>query len=250
MAVAGMLLVLFLVIVFVISIIRYNQRSVRYEEERRQLRKQFELELLQSKLETQEETLHHMATELHDNIAQLLGSARMMLGLASRKLALEPLRSADETLERAIQEIRMLSKSLNREWLHQFSVLRNMEVEVDRLNGVEGVRLHLQAPVHELPLGQDAQLMLFRIIQEALQNAIRHADASNINIQFAYVNEKVEVCVSDDGKGFELSVLKQNGIGMMNMKNRVQLLQGTIKWHSELNKGTQVHISLPVKYTV
>lgn len=249
MVLAAVLLVLFLVAVFVVSIIRYNRRRNRDMQERQLLQRQFEQELLQMKLETQEATFHQIGQELHDNVAQLLGSARLMLGITQRQLQQTPetLITADKTLEQAISELRSLSKSLNREWLHQFNLLRNVQGEVDRLNNTVGVEVHLNASVDGLPLSADAQLMLFRIVQEALQNCMKHAQAARIDISLHQKGEHLEVHIADDGIGFNPQGHITNGVGLMNMRHRVHLLGGTIHWKAHEPTGTRVHIILPAK---
>jgi signal transduction histidine kinase len=87
--------------------------------------------------------------------------------------------------------------------------------------------------------------MLFRIIQEAMHNSLKHANAKKIEIRID-LHEKIAVTVADDGSGFE----KDNsytGVGIMNMKHRTILMGGTIEWKPRDNGGTEVHIYLPVQ---
>ena len=100
------------------------------------MQQEFQQQLLQSQVEVQEHTFEQIGKELHDNVGQLLGSTRMLLGITERSLQQVPptLSSANETLSKAIQEIRTLSKILNKEWLEQFSFQENLQAEIQRIN--------------------------------------------------------------------------------------------------------------------
>ena len=100
------------------------------------MKAKYEQELLQSKLETQEQTFQQIGKELHDNVGQLLSTSRMLLGLTERSLPNPPdtLLTANATLGEAISELRSLSKSLDKEWLEQFSFTDNLQTEISRIN--------------------------------------------------------------------------------------------------------------------
>ena len=95
-----------------------------------------------------------------------------------------------------------------------------------------------------MSLTAEEQIILFRIIQEALQNAIKHSEAKNINIEIECGHQNIVVNIADDGKGFEQ--ISGNGLGIRNMKHRAKLLGGTITWNNP-GKGCLITIHLPVK---
>lgn len=208
---------------------------------------EFESQLLQSRMETQEETFATLGKELHDNVGQLLNSAKLLIGVTQRKLTDAPdtLAIADETLGTAINELRSLSKSLNKEWLEQFNFIDNLQAEIKRINATDHLQIHF---THTAPLSlkSDEQIILFRIVQEALQNAIKHAQATNINIILKEEANSLYLIIEDDGKGFAEKEKAQSGVGLLNMQHRTKLLGGTIEWKSAGN-GASVIICLPVK---
>ena len=209
----------------------------------------FNQNLLESRLEIQEQTLHQISEEIHDNIGQLLSSTKMLLGITERNLDSIPdtLRTAEQTLGKAIQDLRSLSKSLNKEWLHQFNITDNLKMEVERVNTSRTIHAEYFTSTTFLPLQAEAQVMLFRIVQEALQNSIKHASAQHIVIRTLFGNEHITVTVEDDGAGMKTSDEIKNGLGMMNMQHRTKLLGGSIAWNALPEKGTQVLITLPVQ---
>lgn len=213
------------------------------------MEKEFHLQLTQSRIEVQELTYQHIGKELHDNVGQLLSTSRMLLGLTERSLPAIPdtLLTANETLARAINELRSLSRSLDKEWLEQFSFADNLEMEIDRINagGYIAADYHQEIPLF---LRADEQIILFRIVQEAIQNAIRHGLPHHIFISVSISGNDYLIAIKDDGHG---NLPEQNtGMGMLNMKHRTNLLGGEIHWHPTPGKGTTVVITLPVKQEI
>src|SRR5688500_12740425 len=147
------------------------------------IERQFQQELLQSKLETQEGTFQQIGKELHDNVGQLLSTTKMLLGITEINLNAVPdtLVTAQLTLLKAIQEIRTLSKSLDKAWLEQFSFVENLKAAVSRINAAGIVAAEFTCSA-KLKLQADEQIILFRIVQEAIGNAIKHAEPSKIAV--------------------------------------------------------------------
>jgi signal transduction histidine kinase len=245
--IVGVALILFLVIIFIISVVRYKTRLTNSVKERLQREKVFEQEILKSQLEAREATLKQISEEFHDNIGQLLSSVVMLLGATERSLPVLPptLEAAQQTLSKAIQEIRFLSKSLNKDWLSQYNLLDNLNEEVTRINSGGFLKIHLEVHTDVLPLSTEHQVILFRILQEAIQNTIKHAKASSLHIGVHCDNE-VKIKFIDDGIGFNPEATTK-GLGILNMKNRVALLNGTVQWQISEGQGTQLFISLPAQ---
>ncbi len=130
------ILFLMLIVFSIAFLLIYQKRRQEYIIEKQALQNQFTEALLQSQLETHESTLHQISEELHDNIGQLLSSTKMLLGITGMNMDNTPdtLKTAEATLGKAIQDLRALSKSLNKEWLHQFNIVDNLKMEVDRIN--------------------------------------------------------------------------------------------------------------------
>lgn len=208
-----------------------------------------EQEILKTQLETQEATFHLISEELHDNVGQLLSTTKMLIGITERSLQNTPdsLRTASETLSKAIQDIRSLSKSLSNEWLHQFNIIENLQAELERLKAAKQIEVSFHSNIHTMPLEPQEQVMLFRVMQEALQNSIKHANASEIKVSIEVHSSKIYLCLSDNGLGFNTFSAGKNGVGIMNMKHRVKLLGGNIEWVSNEGNGTKVEINLPMQ---
>ncbi len=206
----------------------------------------YEKMLLKSQIEIQEHTYSALGKELHDNIGQLLSTTKMLLGLTERAMDSPPdtLLTANATLGKAISELRSLSKSLDREWLEQFDFIENLTAEITRINSGALIRCTLLNPF-ALDLASDRQIILFRIVQEAMQNAIKHASPKNISVNMTSTGYHVQVSISDDGTGFN-TVEVTKGMGFINMNHRVNSLQGTVVVQSGIDTGTEVTISIPI----
>jgi signal transduction histidine kinase len=239
--------ILLLITLFIVMLVMaYLKRDLKHLKEKETMEADFEKQLLRSQLETQEETLNQLSTEIHDNVGQLLNSTKLLIGVTQRSLSESPdtLRMADETLGKAIQELRSLSKSLNREWLQQFNFIENLEGEINRVNAAKSLEIQLFRPAG-ISLKAEAQIILFRIVQEILQNSMKHAQAKNIEINIKENDEMLSIHITDDGIGFdEANALKS--VGILNIKHRTHLLGGTVFWESSPGHGTSVNIQLPV----
>jgi signal transduction histidine kinase len=244
----GVILILFLVVVFLVSVVKYKKRISKNLEEKLKMENLFKEEILQTKLETQEDTFQQIGEELHDNIGQLLSSTKMLLGITERSLNEIPdtLNTAQEMLGKAINDLRSLSKSLNKDWLRQFNLIQILQAEVDRFNSVGSLELKLVSGVSFVPLPSEAQVMLFRVIQEAFQNCIKHSEASRIDVVIAFEND-LNVLIEDNGKGFNRDLVNSGGIGLLSMEHRTKLLGGTINWESAPGGGTRIIIKIPVQ---
>ena len=208
----------------------------------------FKEELLQTQLETQEYSFNQISRELHDNIGQLLSTTKLLLGMAVMELENVPdtLKTAEQTVGKAIQDLRLLSKSLDKEWLHQFNLIEYLEAEKERINAERKVEVNFVSEYIRLPMEPETQVMLFRVVQEALQHSIKQACAKHIGMEINDANNNFELKILDDGNGFNIESLKKESLDLHNIEYRTQLLGGSIEYSRRKEKGTMITITLPV----
>lgn len=206
-------------------------------------------EVLRTQLESQEGVFEHIGEELHDNIGQLLITAKILLSVTERSLPQVPdtLAAAQQTLSKAIRDVRALSRSLNREWLEQFNLLENLRTEAERINAARTVEIQVRSTSECLPLQPEPQVVLFRILQELLQNSIKHANATLVQVEIESDGDAIRIIVKDNGKGMDAINSKGAGLGISSIRKRTRLLGGHVDWISGLNEGVEVHIDLPVQ---
>ncbi|MCH5598368.1 sensor histidine kinase [Niabella ginsengisoli] len=236
---------LLLITLFIIVLLMaYKKRDYKHLKEKRLLEEDFNSQLLHSQIEVQEQTFSQIGKELHDNVGQLLSTSRMLIGLAERKLKTPPdaLLTANATIGEAINELRSLSKSLDKDWLSQFNLIDNLKTEVIRMNAGSSIKVSLEIQ-SEPDMPSSRQIILFRIIQEAIQNALKHSSCDHIAIHLNKNNRHIEIIVADDGSGFKTGIFNK-GMGLKNMQYRTKLLGGSIRYQST-EKGTSIIILIP-----
>ncbi len=237
------LLLMTLFIVFLLM--AYKKRDRSHVLEKRRLEEEFRHQLLQSQIEVQEQTFQQIGKELHDNVGQLLSTSRMLIGLAERSIGQPPdtLLTANATIGEAISEIRSLSKSLDKDWLEQFDFIQNLKTEISRINAGKEINAVLKSEeVLNLPSAQ--RIILFRIVQEAIQNAVKHGRCRNISISIQKEKQSIRITIEDDGSGFDIDKVNR-GMGLSNIQRRAAILNGSASYRTAENKGTAITITIP-----
>lgn len=187
-----------------------------------------------------------LGKELHDNISQILASTKLFLEVAESnpEMTVDMIRLSRSNLVEAISEIRMLSHSLVGEEKQEFGLVSSMEALVDSyvLAGQFELSYHCSGKVEGLP--DDMKLTIFRIIQEALNNTSKYADASHVQLEIS-CNNKITILVQDNGRGFDLRTRK-NGIGINNIRHRVQFYNGKADITTAPGAGCRIYVEIPV----
>lgn len=208
-------------------------------------------------LEIQEQDRQRIARDLHDSTVQNLTSLIHKCELSIRLVDMDPVRTKLElntmsnTLRSVINEIREIIYNLKPMSLDDLGLITTIERYANQLMINHDIRFNINhnKERHILPV---IKLSIFRMIQEACSNAIKHSEAKSIDINISYDTNSVTVTVSDDGKGFDTEKKKDcvapdySGYGLSIMKERAYLLSGTMKIQSTINKGTSVTITVPI----
>lgn len=226
---------------FVIAMVFiHRQRQAQNRQKVNQIKSEHEKTLLNIENEIQQETLTHIGRELHDNIGQLLSLAKLNFG------SLKPEKHAEgkEILNQVIQEVRGLSKTLNLDWVESISINEFIAQQLERINNTGFCETVLEADVDLVALPKDQKLVLIRVIQESLNNAIKHASPDKIGIKIYRDGLNRRIRIQDDGSGFDTS-LQTNGSGMHNLKKRMDTIGGEFKLTSAVGNGTEITLTLP-----
>lgn len=236
------LVLVFLAILFLVFIARNNTRKNKLLYENERIKKEFEKTLLDTRLEIQEYTLNYVSREIHDNIGQTLSLARLQLNSSDEFSQQEAL---DDLLGKAITDLRTLSHSLNTDYIKEQGFIPSIESLLNQVGKAGMYKIDFYNESSDFYLTDEHGLIIFRVIQEILNNITKHAKASRISMTFNDENSGQFILIKDDGCGFDMNNLKSSGIGLKNIKDRVQIIGGHIDIQSEMNKGTQIKISLP-----
>lgn len=237
------LIILLLVAGVTITIFVANRQRIRQEVAMAQMQLNYEKELRTVEQEVQEQVLVNLSRELHDNIGQLL--TLMRLQLEQQKLdADDEARFAglDETLNTTVQQLRMMSRTLNTDFIEHEGLINTIQVEIDRLRQINHLNIHWDHDNAEPELNKDQRIMSFRIFQEMLNNTLKHAKAKNIYITLRG-RDAFLLSVRDDGQGYDVQqAMKNGGSGLRNIAKRAALSQLECSIQSEPGKGSSYEI--------
>ena len=229
--------------------------SARQRVQRKLARSHDQLRQLSSALQTiREEERTHIARELHDDLGQLLASLRMDLTLLQEACgntpnALHLIQGMDGNLLTAITSLRRIATNLRPRALDEGGLFFALQGLRDDFVERHGIACQLLADEAELRLDDQASTAIFRIVQEALTNIARHAQASQVTMNFYRINSELLITIRDDGRGIrEEDMEKAASLGLIGMRERVWGLNGDITISADEAPGTRIDIVLPVKH--
>lgn len=245
----------FLLIGFIIVYsVSYYKRQIKYSIEQEKMRQDFRQELLHTQIEIQEQTLKTISQEIHDNIGQTLSLAKLNLALEEEEQAGTNIKivSSHQLVSKAIQDLRDLSRSLNTDYVAEMGLIRSIEYELEMISKTGIMKTSLQVEGLQRRMEGQKELILFRIVQESLNNIIKHAGATTLTVAANYQPHELQIVIEDNGKGVDLSPLNENdnpgfGLGIRNMHNRARLIGAEFSMNSTIGRGTTVTIKLPVE---
>jgi signal transduction histidine kinase len=203
---------------------------------------------IRASLMAQEAERQRFSRELHDGIGANLSLLKMYLssfGEADMPMA-ELKERSEKLLAGSVDEIRRLIYDMDPRNLKKMGLVKAVDDMVGLVNLGNGLRVHFNAAHVPAHLPEPMEINLFRIVQELLQNAMKHSQAGNVWLYLDYhSNDKMVLTYRDNGKGFDATA-DNTGNGLLNIQNRVTLLKGEIHTASQEHKGVSVEIRLPV----
>jgi len=248
-------LMVFLVAVIVFAVIRYQNKLRKHLQEINDMKIEFHNEVIKAQFEKEEQTMLRISQEIHDNIGQLLSLVKLNLNTMDLINCAPSLQDkvtlTKDIVGKAITDLRQLSKSLNSIHITQQCLSQSLQLELDILNRTRQFNAKLTISGEEKLFEPQKQLILFRITQEALNNIIKHAKASQVEIFLDYETEFLHISIEDDGIGFNNADLNQpKGTGLGNMNYRAELIRAKLSIESQKDKGTTINIITPYNHLI
>ncbi len=212
--------------------------------------------LSQQILEIQETERRHIARELHDEIGQALTAMKVNLQSLDQQTefsAIESIKSENiSILDRTLTQVRNLSLDLRPSLLDDFGVVAAIRWYVDRQAQRAGFKAQFLSDPPQMRFDPALETTCFRVVQEALTNVVRHAQARNVRIELKQKDTEIELVIEDDGIGFDVQAARDRGandtsLGLIGMQERVLLVGGLIEIHSDIGQGigTQIRARFP-----
>ena len=203
---------------------------------------------MKSQIDVQEETFQKISCEIHDNIALTLSLSKIYLhdiDLNDQTDAHDKINLSICLIRKAMEDLNNLSKSLNADSVQKFGLAKTVEQLVNDVSKTElfNITLNIKG-IGQLPVNDE--VIIFRMIQEVLNNIIRHSDACEVIVWMDFERTNLKIRISDNGRGFDPANNTGSGTGLDNLKKRAQILHAALVIESEAQQGTTVKIVIPI----
>jgi len=249
--VLGSLGMLLLIVGFAVFIMIYQKRMLQEQEKRRILDIEYQQKMIQSQIDSQEIERKRIAADLHDSIGSLLWAAKLNIGFLGRSLDLngELKNSYNETmkiLDQSIDSVKRISWELTPEAFQHTGLSSSIKEMCSRLDG-KGLSLMFQEVGTGIFWKDDRALMVFRIVQELINNAVKHAKAKRIKVELNWKPQNLIIEVSDDGVGFKPNDTLRNGLGWWNITHRSKKIGATVLVNENVQSGSAIELMVPLQ---
>lgn len=234
-----------LLVIIILFVYQFRKKILQHEIEKEQARQQ----LLSAQLEIQQQTMQHIGHEIHDSVGQKLTLASLhahtlLLGKQYPDIG-QPLIDIRNLVNEALAELRGFSKNLtDNEFLHS-SLESLITQECDRVRATGHCQVTLDITGTQVTAAFDAKTILLRLVQEFLQNSLKHAACKNIYIRLANSKHGLRINASDDGHGFDMADAANKGVGLQSMKHRAAIIGASLQIESRKEQGTSFVLFMP-----
>lgn len=233
-----MLMVVFVFFLIITLIIQKNRQNRQANE------------LLQIQIKERDRTMSLVSVEIHDNVSQMLSLTRMTLRMIGKHAVPEQLpllEQAGSMLDNLIVDTRNISHSLNTDYIRNKGLPEFLNREVNWVNASKGITCSLETSGYQDQLSAEQELMVIRIAQEAIQNTIKHAQATHLHIGIDSQEGVFRMTVTDNGKGFAQEPESlSGGLGLQSMYQRAQLIKARLDIQSA-GTGTTLTLKMPAR---
>lgn len=243
LATVAMLVLAGFIIVFVVF---YQKKMVQEQLKRQLLELDFQQKLMEATLESEENERRRLAGDLHDSVGGMLSTIRVGLTAIGKQLQDPSLvDQSKQMLDDTLTSVRRISLDLMPSTLEKFGLMPALKELCERFEGASLIPIKFteEGEVASLPAAR--ALKVYRIVQELINNAVKHAEASVINVTASAGAQGLQLTVEDDGKGFDPKMKTSatwngSGLGLFNMENRARLLNARLEYKSNVGKGSKI----------
>jgi len=229
----------------------YRQKQKLQQQRINELETEKQLAATEAVLKGEEQERTRLAKDLHDGLGGMLSGIKYSLNIMKGNLIMTPdnaqaFERSMDMLDSSIKEMRRVAHNMMPEALVKFGLDTALKDFCNDINQSSALKVNYQSiGLEDAELDQTTAITIYRIIQELLNNVMKHATAKNVIVQVSKTDNVLSVEVEDDGKGFETTILHQSkGIGWTNIQSRIEFLKGKLDVQSGPGKGTSVHIEL------
>jgi signal transduction histidine kinase len=248
-------LIVLLGVVIVFALLTQHKRRFLHKQQLAEVKSKYEKTILQTELKILEETYKSISQNLHDNVGSNISTAMLLL-YKDEKMNSEEIETNRKValgiLSIIVDDLKNIARSLNPDYLYQLGLSEAIKQRSDQLEKTK--RYELELYINECPkkLDRQKQVILFSIFQEALNNIQKHANAKKIIVRLNYEENMLLMQIKDNGNGFDKSETGKKsldkGSGLLNMKHHSGMIGATFNIETELNRGTEINITVPGPY--
>lgn len=254
----GTIGMLFLAIALIIFIIFHQRKIIRYQVKMQQMEAEQQKILLRASIKLQEEERQRIAADLHDDAGPLLATARLYLteNLVNldKSTQLQSIYTAKQIIDETIQLIRNISHSLMPPTLRNFGLESAVNDFFQKINGSGSLNVSCRFHDYKYRLRLDKELTIFRIIQELVNNILKHSNSSFIHLTQHNLENNIILRIHHDGRGlsqddYNKMASGQIGLGLKNIQSRLKVVHGEITFEQDTSKSYyKVTIDIPKEY--
>jgi signal transduction histidine kinase len=250
---AGTLGMLILVAAIIVFSYIYQKRLIKQQLALHELKTKHQLDLLSTMMQTEEGERKRIAENLHDDAGTMMSIVKLNISRLERLTTDEPNQIAGETktlVNDIILNIRRIIKDLVPQTLESFGLVESVKELCNSINSSNTIKVNFIQTGDYQKLPEKTELALFRVIQELLNNSLKHAGADQIRIRMDFVGNSYKIIVEDNGKGFDMNSTKLRRSGLKNIESRISIINGQIEFNSKLGVGTKATIVLKNQYQI
>lgn len=241
----GMLLLAGGIVFFVVL---YQKRMIQEQLKLKFLEADHQEKMMHAELESQENERRRLAADLHDSIGGMLSAIRVGLSTLGKQVSDGSIDETKQMLDETISSVRRISRDLMPSTLERFGLNHALKEMCERFSSTSQLPIHFEEYGEATGLEKTKELMLFRMTQEIINNAIKHSLATQLLITIT-VKDNLTIIAEDDGIGFNFEEQQNSGrkgLGLYSIQNRSSLLGASVEYEKERKKGTRVTITLPL----
>jgi signal transduction histidine kinase len=240
----GTLLMFLLAGMLLFFVSSYQKRLLKNKAEVETMKSRHQLDLFQSSIDAMEDERRRVSRDLHDEIGAALSMLRLQVGqlnFTKETVTEKIIVGSKQLIDSTIENVRRISNDMLPHGLDEFGLKYALEMLCDKIESASSLVINLDFNNLER-LENRLELALYRILQELLNNTLKHAQATEVNISFMADNQQLTIIYQDNGKGFDMETLTKRGLGLSNIESRVDMIHGKLTYIPTVEKGVEVVI--------
>jgi signal transduction histidine kinase len=242
--------IIILLTTFIITLARKFQiKHKEFEKSTEDIHQKHEQTMLQSYTDVQERTFEDISRELHDNIGQQLSLANFYMSsmdLSDKEKSFGQMEQLKSIIKNAMDDLSNLNKSVSNQVLASNGLIFAIDRSFDIMKNAGKFQVDFEVEGQSSYMSSESELMVFRIVQELLNNIIKHSQATSVKMKIVYEKKECLLFLQDNGKGMDTTKISSTGLGLKNIQKRIEMLKATYSCIAIPNEGTTIQIKIPL----